>query len=290
MQVDGFADPWEHIQLLSDTRRNQGLIQFLQRHSPGRRVLEVGCGTGLFSCVAARLGATQVYAVEPTPLCEVARELVKVNGLDQVTVLEGRIQDLAPKPVDVAFSELLNSDPFYEEVAEASLAAQKWVVDGGLCAPTRLKVWVAATGQRQTQSERPDAMHVVGQLEHAFDLDLACVKATLQCDESFRFVSNEVTLVSEPALAFDVKLGHEETPDEERGLRLVCPESSVIRGAAVWFEAVYDDSLTLANAPGTPGHWGHLRFDWALARSVSGGTSFDVRVSVDDGEFDVSPV
>ena len=90
MDLSGFANPWEHIRLLSDSPRNEVLIQLLAKRAPGARVLEVGCGTGLLSCIAAKLGAAEVIGVEPTPLIEVARELVKENGLNQVTLLEGR--------------------------------------------------------------------------------------------------------------------------------------------------------------------------------------------------------
>src|SRR5690606_20161346 len=132
---------WEHVRLLSDRPRNDALITLLRRHAPGARVLEVGCGTGLLSCVAAKLGAARVYAVEPTPLAEEARRLVAHNGLEGVVeVLEAPIEELTPRPVDLAFSELLNADPFYEGLVPAMEAAAAW---GGRLAPRRLRVWTA---------------------------------------------------------------------------------------------------------------------------------------------------
>ena len=87
-------------------------------------MLEVGCGTGVLSCLAARLGAKRVYAVEPTGLASVARDLAGANGVaDRVVVLEGRVEDLDPRPVDFGFSELLNAFPFQEGVLPAMEAA-----------------------------------------------------------------------------------------------------------------------------------------------------------------------
>ena len=62
----GFANPWEHLRLLSDPDRNQALVTLLERRAPGATVAEIGCGTGLLSLVAARLGAKKVFAIEPT--------------------------------------------------------------------------------------------------------------------------------------------------------------------------------------------------------------------------------
>ena len=133
-ELEGFANIWEHSRLLSDNTRNQALIDLLKRHAPGKRVLEIGCGSGLLSCIAAKLGAEHVLAIEPTAVIEVARELVARNQLtDRVRLLEGRIQDLTPQPVDFAFSELLNADPFYEDVVDVMNAAATTIsVESGL--------------------------------------------------------------------------------------------------------------------------------------------------------------
>jgi SAM-dependent methyltransferase len=123
----GFANPWEHVRLLSDGDRNEAMLALLARRAPGARVLEVGCGAGLLSCAAARLGARHVYAVEPTPMAAIARQMVRDNGLEGVVeVLEGRVEDLEPRPVDLAFSELLNADPFVEGVLDAMDGAASW--------------------------------------------------------------------------------------------------------------------------------------------------------------------
>ena len=137
MHPEGFADLWEHVRLLSDDGRTDALVRLLERHAPGRRVLEVGCGTGLLSCVAAALGAREVVAVEPTGQADLARQLVHAAGLgDRVEVVEAAIEDLSPRPMDLVFSELLNADPFAEGVVEVSRAARAWLADGGLLAPS----------------------------------------------------------------------------------------------------------------------------------------------------------
>ena len=70
MALEGFADPWEHVRLLSDAHRNKALLDVLGRHVPGRSVLEVGCGTGLLSLIAARVIVQSFFGFKKRlPLC-----------------------------------------------------------------------------------------------------------------------------------------------------------------------------------------------------------------------------
>jgi protein arginine N-methyltransferase 3 len=45
-------------------------------------VLDVGCGTGIHSCLAAKPGAMHVYAVDASDIAEKAERIVRANGLE----------------------------------------------------------------------------------------------------------------------------------------------------------------------------------------------------------------
>jgi protein arginine N-methyltransferase 3 len=47
-------------------------------------VLDVGCGTGILSLLAAKSGAKHVYAVDASDIAERAEQIVKANGLENV--------------------------------------------------------------------------------------------------------------------------------------------------------------------------------------------------------------
>ncbi|HJL30481.1 MAG TPA: class I SAM-dependent methyltransferase, partial [Polyangiaceae bacterium LLY-WYZ-15_(1-7)] len=130
MELEDFADPWEQVRLLQDRARNDALLALLERRAAGARVLEVGTAHGLFACLAAKLGAERVVAVEASPLAATARALVEANGLaGRVEVVEADLLEVDALPglargeVDLAFGELLNADPFVEGVVEAMEAA-----------------------------------------------------------------------------------------------------------------------------------------------------------------------
>jgi protein arginine N-methyltransferase 3 len=47
-------------------------------------VLDVGCGTGILSLLAAKSGAKHVYAVDASDIAERVEQIVKANGLEHV--------------------------------------------------------------------------------------------------------------------------------------------------------------------------------------------------------------
>ena len=46
-------------------------------------VLDVGCGSGILSLFAAAAGAKFVYGVDASEFADVAREIVKDNGMEE---------------------------------------------------------------------------------------------------------------------------------------------------------------------------------------------------------------
>lgn len=298
VHLDGFEDPWEHLRLLSDPERNAALVALLVRHAPGRSVLEVGCGTGLLSLVAARAGARRVIAVEPTGLADVARALVRDNGLDAVIdVRQARIQDVAPEPVDLAFSELLNADPFYEGVVPAMRAAARWTGAGGRLVPRRLRVWVALVAAPDSAREARVARRQIASLGQRFGLQLGALDDALGDPPPYRYFTTTEPPVSAPALAWDLALGTDDEPDEIVDVEVTASRAGPVGGATVWFEAELDDAsgdapaLAMSNGPGDGerGHWGRLVCAWSHELAVRDGERVGLTLTLDDGEIDVEP-
>ena len=289
MDVEGFSNPWEHVRLLSDRGRNEVLIELLRRHAPGRRVLEVGCGSGLLSCVAAKMGATAVFAVEPTAMADTARALVQANGMQRVvTVLDGMVQDLVPRPVDLAFSELLNAQPYAEGVLEAMDGAAAWLAPGGMLAPRRMRVWAALARDTGSSRESRLARAEVARIADACGLSVGPIEAAMAHAEVYPYLVDRVVVAGPPVVVHDLALGGGERPPDR--CVISCPaEPGPVDGVVLWFEALLDDQLVLANAPGTPGHWGHLVCSWPQELAVKKGGVLQVQISVGDDGLDAVP-
>lgn len=290
MTVTGFEEPWAHVRLLADERRTEALVELLRRRAPGGRVLEVGTGTGLLACVAARLGAEHVYAVEVTELADVARELVDRAGLrSKVTVIEGDIIDIAPREVDLVFSELLNADPFAEGIVESMMAAHSWLAEGGVMAPGSLRVFVALVENLEGQEEIRRMEAGLDRLGRELDLPTGwlhqiCTPPTVDFD-----LAPQVSPISEGTLALDVDLATGRGYEDALSVVTTPQIDGRAGGAVVWFEAPLIDELVLTNRPGQPGHWGHLIANWHQAIEIRAGEPLELLLSFVDGEVDLVP-
>lgn len=284
----GFEDPWEHVRLLSDASRNRVLVELLRRHvTPGARVLEVGCGTGVLSCLAARMGAARVYAVEPTALADQARRLVDQNRLGGVVeVLDGMVEDLDPRPVDLAFSELLNADPFLEGLLPASDAAASWLAPGGVLAPGRLRILAAPVVGVASTAEAVAARRELQRLGGAAGVDLGAAVRHVGDAGTYRYVAEVDDLAGSAVVVWDVELGRGWRPPDELELDLQAAAGADVGGVAVWFEAEYAPGSWLANPPGEGGHWGQLVCGWS---DPPRGRKLRVRVEVEEDELTVHP-
>lgn len=59
-----------------------------------KTVLDVGCGTGIFSVLAAKAGAAKVISVESSYIAVHAKKIIRDNHLDDViTVIESHVEE-----------------------------------------------------------------------------------------------------------------------------------------------------------------------------------------------------
>lgn len=145
-QRDDYYMPMLYYHMFVDPLKAAAYIRALERQvKPGMRVLDVGAGTGIFSVVAARLGAERVWAVESRPILETARALAEENGVaSRIELVRGDLFDPAVAErigeVDLVVSEFIGDEIFDEEI----LLKTVWMRDlylgsrGGRLLPRRL--------------------------------------------------------------------------------------------------------------------------------------------------------
>ncbi|MFC7440637.1 50S ribosomal protein L11 methyltransferase [Laceyella putida] len=85
-------------------------IRLLEKYlKPGQRVIDVGCGSGILSIVAGKLGAEPILALDLDPLAvEKARENIALNHLSgRVTVRQGDLLKGVAGTADVVVANIL---------------------------------------------------------------------------------------------------------------------------------------------------------------------------------------
>ncbi len=104
--------------MIADRVRMRAYEAALRRHvTPETVVLDLGCGTGIFSLLACRFGAARVYAIDPNPAVAVGRQLARDNGFgDRIKFFQARAEDVTlPELADLLVCDLRGILPFYGE-------------------------------------------------------------------------------------------------------------------------------------------------------------------------------
>lgn len=100
-----------------------------QEGCSGKTVLDVGCGTGILSLAAAKLGSSRVVGVDIDPKAvETARENIRLNGCgDVVRIVEGDLVRGLSESADIVVANLVA-----ELVAGLAAHVRKVMNPGGL--------------------------------------------------------------------------------------------------------------------------------------------------------------
>ncbi len=136
-----------HRSMAPDDRRNAAYFEALRAViTPDSVVLDVGAGLGILGLMAAKLGARQVYLVEPSNVIEVASQIASKNGLaERVTTLRDKMEDVElDEPVDVILSVLTGNFLLQEDLLPVLFDARdRFLKPGGAMLPDCARMMVA---------------------------------------------------------------------------------------------------------------------------------------------------
>ena len=115
---EGFASVISHHHMLQDSVRVLAYQSAITRHSRGRSVVEIGCGSGFLSIFAVRAGARRVVAIEESEIAVLAERMFRANGCDGIIELRrANSRDVElEEPADLLIHEILGVDPFGENL------------------------------------------------------------------------------------------------------------------------------------------------------------------------------
>ncbi|XP_077128516.1 protein arginine N-methyltransferase 2 isoform X2 [Ranitomeya variabilis] len=153
-------DPWQdeeyygsyktlklHLEMLSDQPRTETYRNVIIQNSTalkGKRILDLGCGTGIISFFCAQLAEPEiVYAVEASEIAEQTAKLVDENGYSNIIQVQcHRAEELQlPTKVDVLVSEWMGTCLLFEFMLESVLLARDlWLEEDGVMWPSSARV------------------------------------------------------------------------------------------------------------------------------------------------------
>src|SRR5881394_849299 len=133
--------------MIADRVRVEAYAEALRKSvRKGSVVAEIGTGPGIFAVLACQLGAGRVYAIEPSAIIQVAREIASANGCaDKIEFFEDLSNRVTiPTRADVVFSDLRGILPLFQRHIPAIIDARsRFLAPGGTMIPRKDTLWAA---------------------------------------------------------------------------------------------------------------------------------------------------
>lgn len=286
MNETNFAGLPEHEEMLSDAVRVSAYHQGIHANvNEGDVVLDLGTGTGLLAFMAAKAGASKVYAVEHSEFIEVAREIAEHNSAEHgefanIEFVQANSREFTPpEPVDVVIHEQMGDELFNENMIENLLDVRDRVLaPGGQLLPSRFQLFVEPVSfhepmrvRRFWNIELPDGIDLSA-TEHSY----AAAKFDTGRTEQLWIRPGSVATamgIRSPLLDFDLNtLESVESLHVDHVVKRQAQKDMIVDGLAVWFTASFDDETTLTTSPLAPvTSWGNRLF--RVDEEISAGES-----------------
>lgn len=260
LSEQGFGSVKVHHRMLRDTLRVLSYRDAIQRQCQGKRVVEIGCGTGILSMFAAQAGARRLTAIEGTEIGKLAREMFEANGCDEVIDLrlENSLDVELEEPAEVIIHELLGVDPFDENMlATLQDAQERLLAPKGRFLPSRIEV----CGLGFEVDDKPFFDHSQAtaealELAKLYNLNFEPYIAAFERAALNRPIKTgdpgfEPKILTAEASFYDIDLQDPASlppqPLPDLGLRVT--RDGVLGGIVVYFRAHLDESTMLSNSP-----------------------------------------
>ena len=256
--------PAWHFAMLNDVPRNNAYQAAITSAAPGKRVLDIGTGTGLLAMMAARAGAKSVTTCEANPvIAERASAIVAMNGLtDRVKVIAKHSTALAAGHELEGRADLLITETFSSELLSEGILSTVEHAHRELLTPDAVVIpWRASARAYLAGGAEIEAMLFAGR-SNGFDLSLFDAFAPPR----FAVCMNNVVhdSLSEHFELFSFDLRARLFGMDSRTLTITATQSGVVAALVQWIKLELDETICYENRPSSGPdaemHWTHILY------------------------------
>lgn len=257
---DSYSHYGIHMDMLKDTHRTTSYRDAMWRNAylfKGKTVLDVGCGTGILSMFAARAGAKKVIGIDCSSVAVQAREIVKLNGLDNViTIIQGKVEELElDEKVDIIVSEWMGYFLLYESMLNTVLYARdKWGASGVRLFPDHSNMYACGIVDPQYKHSRFDVWSKVQGLDFSYFKRLSLIEPLVDTVEANQIATDVVNFFS-----FNINTVSVKELSFRQSFALVAQRDATIDAVCVHFDTPFlagVEAVVLDTSPlSPPTHW-----------------------------------
>lgn len=267
-----------YLGMMRDQRRMEPLDAALRAViRPGDVVLDLGAGTGVLSFIALDAGAQHVYAIERSPVIEVARRIARDNGLaDRMTFIQADARSIVPpRQVDCLVGDIRGTLPLLEENIDLyEEVRHRWLRPGGQTIPLVDELHVAPVAARGPHERvvgwsepRPEARYDSARPYAAN----ALVRATLGAGD----------VLAPSQVLGSVSYGGANPRKLALRTSFIVERDAELTGLGVWFRGTLAAGISIDTSPFCPPTvYAQAFFPLMEARAAQEGEPIQVEISV----------
>lgn len=278
--LSGYAD------MIADRVRIEAYVLALRGAiRPGAVVVDIGTGPGIMAIVACQLGASRVFAIEPSPIIQVAREIAAANCCaGKIEFIEDVSTKITlPVRADVIVSDMRGVLPLFEHhIPSIADARRRFLAPGGALIARKDRIWAAVVNAPEVYDKivNPWDHNGVGQ-----DLGVARRKVLNEFQKA-RVTPEQ--LLTAPQLWATLDYTTIESPDVRGRLQWKTERSGTGHGILVWFDTELADGVGFSNAPAeVETIYGSAFFPWLspVPLAAGQGVCFDLEAKLLEKDY-----
>lgn len=272
---DYYFNSYSHISIhetmLRDTSRTLAYQNALSDNNylSNKVVLDIGCGSGILSLIAARAGAKAVYGIDASGIIDHARRIVNKNGYqDVITLIQGKVEDSVllqlqegqHQLADVLVSEWMGYGLFFENMfASVIVARDRYLSPEGVLLPSEASLYMEAI----TSDLSSPAGDRLLWWNDAYGFDLSDLSPLLLSEAQVEVVDPKLIVSSRGrcGASFDLKTMKDEDLDFEVPFQLRMLKEAQVHGFVISFDTTFAHNqssppvLLSTSVQTTPTHW-----------------------------------
>jgi len=265
-----FGDLYEHEKMLADSVRIDTYKIAIQKLiGPEDVILDLGTGTGILALFAAKQKPQKIYAIDHTKFIDVAREIAKRNGCEDIEFIRCNSRTFkAKEKLDVILHEQMGDYLFNENMIHNILDLKKRLLKpNGRIIPGKFELYLEPT----TLEESFNIPFIWENKLHG--IDFGFLKENYEALDEFKPADYREQWIegaavkqflcdSKPVLTFDLNtLKSEDEIPHSIELTKQMVRSGSFDGFCLYFKVIFDEEISFDTCPLTEyTHWGNCFF------------------------------
>lgn len=251
----GYSTVQDHRSMLFDKLRNSYYFKAIQETvKKSSVILDLGAGLGLHGLIANSCGAKKVYLVDPAPIFDITKMVVKENNLEeQVECISGKIEEATlPEKVDVIISVFTGNFLLTEDLLPSLFYARnKFLRTGGQMIPDRAKMIIVPVS-----ADDYYAKHIDCWSKPTYDIEYSVARKYAVNSLYYDYPeARSVDFLAKPEDILDLDFMTANEAACRNKIEIKITENGIVHGFLGWFDTHIGHKWLSTSPLGKQTHW-----------------------------------